>query len=143
MSMRPNVATSWPAAGVTILAMVTTSGCGPATSTVSGTVTLNGEAVAKGSISLFPSDGKGVPSGGSIENGRYTVTKVVPGEKTVQLSAPVPAGSQKDADGNDSKIFVDLIPASWGRASQEKITVTAGSMTKDFAIEGPDPRKAK
>ena len=33
------------------------------------------------------------------------------------------------------------MPASWGRASQEKITVTAGSLTKNFEITGPDLAK--
>jgi hypothetical protein len=35
------------------------------------------------------------------------------------------------------------MPASWGRASQEKITVTAGSLTKNFEITGPDPWKTR
>lgn len=121
--------------------LVVAAGCGPATSTVSGTVTFNGAAVEKGAISLFPSDGKGAPVGGMIANGRYTVTGVTPGEKIVQLTAPVSVGVRKDDYGNDTQMSEDLMPAAWGRASQEKLNVTAGSMTKDFAITGPDPRK--
>ena len=117
------------------------AGCGAPTSTVSGSVSFNGEAVARGSISLFPTDGKGVPAGGIIENGRYVVTGVAPGEKTVQLSAPVVAGTHKDDYGNVAQIAEELMPPSWGRASQEKITVTPGAMTKNFEITGPDPRK--
>jgi len=119
------------------------AGCSPATSTVSGTVSFNGEPVARGSISLFPTDGKGSPSGGAIENGRYVIKGVRPGEKIVQLTAPVSAGVHKDDFGNDTQMFEELMPASWGRGSQEKITVTAGSMTKNFEITGPDPRKTK
>lgn len=128
---------------VTSVAIATAAGCGPATSTVSGTVTFNGETVEKGSISLFPTDGKGSPAGGLIQNGRYRIAGVAPGEKTVQLSAPISVGVRKDDYGNDTQTFQDLMPASWGRASQEKITVTAGSMTKNFEITGPDPRKKK
>lgn len=124
-------------------ATLLTTGCGPATATVSGTVTFNGEAVAKGAISLFPTDGKGSPAGGLIADGRYTITGVAPGEKIVQLSAPVVAGARKDDYGNETQVAEELMPASWGRASKETITVTAGSMTKDFAITGPDPRKPK
>jgi hypothetical protein len=126
---------------VTSVAIATAAGCGPGTSTLSGTVTFNGEAVAKGSISLFPTDGKGSPAGGLIENGRYRIAGIAPGEKTVQLSAPISVGVRKDDYDDDTQTFEDLMPASWGRASQEKITVTAGSLTKNFEITGPDPRK--
>lgn len=125
------------------LAVVVVVGCGPKTATVSGTVTFNGEAVANGAISLFPTDGKGTPAGGLIKDGRYTVTGVSPGEKTVQLSSPVVAGTRKDDYGSDTRIAEELMPPAWGRASQNKITVTAGSHTRDFAVEGPDPRKKK
>ncbi|MFM7243213.1 MAG: hypothetical protein ACKO40_03435 [Planctomycetaceae bacterium] len=128
------------AAGVALAAML---GCGPTSSTVSGTVTFNGEPVASGAISLFPTDGKGSPAGGLIKDGRYTVTGVTPGEKTVQLSSPVIAGTRKDDYGNESRIAEELMPAAWGRGSQHTITVTAGSNTQDFAVEGPDPRKKK
>ena len=121
--------------------VVGAAGCGPATSTVSGTVTFNGQAVAKGAISLVPTDGKGAPAGGLITDGRFTIPSVAPGEKIVQLSAPVVAGTKKDDYGNETQIAEELIPAAWGRASQNKIVVEAGSMTKDFAITGPDPRK--
>ena len=137
-SMRPFTSMTWFVAGVAILAA---AGCGPATSNVSGTVTFNGEAVAKGAISLFPPDGKGAPAGGLITDGRYSIRGVAPGEKIVQLSAPIVAGTRKDDYGNDTQVAEELLPASWGRASQERITVTAGSMTKNFEITGPDPRK--
>lgn len=123
-----------------VLALVA-AGCGPATATVSGSVSFNGEPVSKGSISLFPVDGKGAPSGCQIENGRYLISKVAPGEKIVQLTAPTPVGLRKDDYGNDAQMYEDLMPPAWGRASKETITVTAGSVTRDFAITGPDPRK--
>lgn len=127
----------------TSVALVVAVGCGPRTSTVSGTVTFNGEAVATGAISFFPTDGKGSPAGGLIKDGRYSVSGMMPGEKTVQLSAPFIAGSRKDDYGNETRIAEELIPPAWGRASQHTITVTAGSNAKDFAVEGPDPRKTK
>jgi hypothetical protein len=138
VSMRRVASMTWMVATVAIVAAL---GCGPTMSTVSGTVTFNGEPVAKGAISLFPSDGKGVPVGGLITDGRYTITGVAPGEKIVQLSAPIVAGTRKDDYGNVSQVAEELLPAAWGRASQKKITVTAGSMTENFEITGPDPRK--
>lgn len=132
---------SWALWGAIGLLGLAEAGCGPATATVSGTVSFNGEPVSKGSIGLFPVDGKGAPSGCQIENGRYRISKVAPGEKIVQLTAPTPVGLRKDDYGNDAQMYEDLMPPAWGRASQEKITVTAGSMTKNFEITGPDPRK--
>lgn len=130
----------WLAASMAVVVAV---GCGPSTSTVSGTVTFNGEAVATGAISFFPTDGKGVPAGGLIKDGRYTVGGMMPGEKTVQLSAPFIAGTRKDDYGGETRIAVELMPPAWGRASQHTISVAAGSNTQDFAVEGPDPHTKK
>jgi hypothetical protein len=52
-------------------------------------------------------------------------------------------GPQKDDDGSESVLYGDLMPAAWGRASEQKITVVAAGLTKDLAIEGHDPRKKK
>jgi hypothetical protein len=130
------------AAACVMLACVAV-GCGPSKATVTGTVSFNGQPVERGSISLFPVDGKGSANGGTIEKGRYEIRDVAPGEKIVQLTAPTPVGIRKDDYGNDTQTFEDLMPASWGRASREKITVAIPVTTKDFAIEGPDPRKKK
>jgi hypothetical protein len=119
------------------------AGCGPPLARVSGTVTFNGEPVSKGTVTLVPADGRGSASGGLIENGRYAIEKVQPGEKIVQLVAPYPMGPQTDDFGSESVLYGDLMPAAWGRASEQKITVVAAGVTKDFAIEGPDPRKKK
>jgi hypothetical protein len=127
----------WLAAAIAIIL----AGCGPSLARVSGTVSFNGEPVSKGTVTLVPANGKGAASGGLIENGRYTIEKVQPGEKLVQLSSPYPMGSQKDDSGSESNLYGDLMPASWGRASQNKIDVTAGSLAKNFEITGPDPRK--
>lgn len=116
------------------------AGCADGKATVSGTVSFNGEPVARGSISLLPADGKGSASGATIENGRYVVRDATPGEKIVQISAPYSLGVRKDDYGNDAEQYGDLLPASWGRASREKVTVAAPKTEKDFAIEGPDPR---
>jgi len=123
--------------------MITATGCGKPSATVSGAVSFNGEPVAEGSISLLPADGKGSPAGADILKGRYTLSNVTPGEKIVQLTAPVVVGTTKDDYGGETKLVEDLMPVSWGRASREKISVSAGSTTQDFAIEGPDPRKKK
>lgn len=116
-------------------------GCGSSLATVSGTVTFNGQPVERGVINLTPADGKGAGVGGSIENGAYLLRDVVPGEKIVRLSAPVTLGTTTDDAGAQVQLVEDLMPAAWGRRSDERLMVAAPTTVKDFAIEGPDPRK--
>jgi len=119
------------------------AGCGSGTkATVSGNVTFNGQPVERGAISLWPEDGKGSVAGAGIENGRYQIKGVAPGVKIVRLTAPVALGTTaKDDYGNPVEARAELMPAAWGQASKERITVTAPSTAQDFAVEGPDPRK--
>lgn len=118
-------------------------GCGDGTATVTGRITFNGEPVSRGSITLVPTDGKGQPAGANVENGSYSMKGVAPGEKTVQIMAVYPIGTEKRDDGSELEIVGDLLPASWGTDSQEKLQVQPPATTKDFAIEGPDPRTRK
>jgi len=117
------------------------AGCGDGKATVSGRVTFNGEPVSRGAITLIPTDGKGQSVGSQVEGGSYLVRGVLPGEKTVQIIAVYPLGQRKSEDGNSIEAVGDLLPASWGANSTEKMNVAAPTTTKDFAIEGPDPRK--
>jgi hypothetical protein len=116
-------------------------GCDDGRSTVSGTVTFNGNPLSRGSITLVPVDGKGQSAGGDVTSGRYVIKSVSPGEKAVQISAQYVSGKTKLEGGLELDVVSDLLPASWGPGSQERLTVTAPTTTKDFAIEGPDPRK--
>lgn len=116
-------------------------GCGDGKAVVSGRATFNGEPIARGAITLVPADGKGQTAGSAIEGGTYRIEGVPPGEKTVQIIAVYSLGRRKDDDGGDVEAMGDLLPASWGPASKERMTVAAPTTTKDFAIEGPDPRK--
>jgi hypothetical protein len=116
-------------------------GCGDGKALVSGKVTFNGEPIARGAITLVPTDGKGQTVGSAIESGAYRIQGVLPGEKTVQIIAVYSLGRRKDEDGSAVEAMGDLLPASWGPTSKERLTVTAPTTTKDFAIEGPDPRK--
>lgn len=117
------------------------AGCGDGRATVTGTVTFNGEPVSRGSIVLVPVDGKGRSAGGDIEHGRYTVRSVDPGEKTVQLSAQYVSGKTKLDGGLELDVVSDLLPRAWGAESAERLTVVAPQTTKDYVIQGPDPRR--
>ncbi|MBN9122237.1 MAG: hypothetical protein J0I06_24375 [Planctomycetes bacterium] len=62
-------------------------GCGGSGSSVSGTVTFNGQPVESGNINFIPADGKGAPVGGEIKGGKYTVRNVTPGKNKVVVTA--------------------------------------------------------
>lgn len=117
------------------------TGCGDGRATVTGSVTFNGEPVSRGSIVLVPVDGKGRSAGGDVENGRYTIRKVDPGEKTVQLSAQYVSGTTKLDGGLEVDVVSDLLPRAWGAESTERLTIVPPLTTKDYAIQGPDPRR--
>lgn len=123
-----------------LLLTVTLTGCSDGLATVSGNVTFNGEPVSRGSISLEPVDGKGPSAGGSVEEGRFLIEKVHPGDKVVRISAVYSKGMAKQPDGSEVELVDDLLPRSWGNESQEQLKVEAPETTKDFVIEGPDPR---
>ena len=127
--------------GLVCATAVLVAGCGDGKATVSGRITFNGEPVSRGAITLIPTDGKGQSVGSQVEGGSYLVRGVLPGEKTVQIIAIYPLGQRKSEDGNSIEAMGDLLPASWGANSAEKLNVSAPTTTKDFAIEGPDPRK--
>jgi hypothetical protein len=130
-----------PLACIMVLVVPVTFGCGDGRAVVSGRITFNGEPVSRGAITLVPTDGKGQTSGSPIEGGTYRIPGVAPGEKAVQIIAVYSKGRKKEDDGSEIEAMGDLLPASWGPGSAERLTVTAPSTAKDYAIEGPDPRK--
>ena len=73
-----------------IAAMVifTTFGCGDDTGLskrypVSGKVIYKGQPVEKGRISFIPTTAEGRPAAGQVENGRYTLTTLVPNDGAI------------------------------------------------------------
>lgn len=78
----------------TLVILALAAGCGGSGSTVSGTVTFNGQPVERGYINFYPADGKGAPVGGEIKGGKYTVRNVSPGKNRVDVtSTPLSAGN--------------------------------------------------
>src|SRR5262245_50489194 len=99
---------------VLILCLASVLGCGGNGSTVSGTVTFNGEPIENGHINFYPADGKGAPVGGEIKNGKYTAKNVTPGKNKVEVIsyAKTPGtGSMDDAikAAKDAKLPADMV----------------------------------
>jgi hypothetical protein len=72
---------------VVVLACV---GCNSSESSVSGSVTVDGQPLKEGDIIFEPADGQGSPAAGKIVDGKYTL-KIAPGNKKVRINASRPA----------------------------------------------------
>lgn len=117
------------------------------TTTISGTVTLNGEPIQKGAISFRSADGRGPSIGGMIENGQYSIEKAVPGSRIAVISA-IDEGKviasrdeamklieEAKAEGKQpfEAMRVDLVPPT-AKGNSETVEIAPGSQTLDFAI---------
>jgi hypothetical protein len=113
-----------------VLGIISLQGCsqsaGPDTYPVTGSVTMGGKPIEKGSIVFDPADGQGTSAMGGIENGQFTA-EVPPGEKILRVNA-VRTTDQKDQYG--AVISESYIPAKYNLESQIKKTVNPGEENK-------------
>jgi hypothetical protein len=86
-------APAWAGLGIVLVGLL---GCGAKQAQVSGTVKFEGEPVAKGYISFLPDDGEGSTAGGTIEDGKYSVSGMAPGRKKVHVTLD----AQEDAEAS-------------------------------------------
>lgn len=99
---------------------------------VSGTVTLEGQPLEKGSIVFDPADNKGTPVQGGIENGKFEF-EAPAGDKKVSISAVRETG-EKDQYG--SAISESIVPAKYNADTTLTAKVTeAGPNTYEFKLE--------
>ena len=114
------------------------AGCGPSDGmiTISGSVTLDGEPVEDGSISLMPING-GSMGGGLIENGHYTA-KSSPGEMAVQIHAHKMVQkknpSREEVERGLTEDSVSIIPPVYNRQSQLRINVSPEQKNFEFDL---------
>jgi hypothetical protein len=131
-------------------ALFCVSGCGAAT-TVSGTVTYEGEPIEEGWVTFFPVGGAGSEAGAKITEGRYHVEEITPGEKTVQIlgvkEVPVVASSAEMerqsrenpnlvGDGRDLVYPADTVPPN-AEGNNQRVTVKDGAQTLNFELRKP------
>jgi hypothetical protein len=131
-------------------ATCTVAGCAQETS-VSGTVTFNGEPIERGSIRFVSTEKQGPTFGAVIKNGKYNVEKAVPGPKVATIQAmnekAVPTSSaeleqmaeQAQATGQSSSEDVDplaLIPPN-AEGNSQTVEIKEGPQTLDFHLKSP------
>lgn len=114
------------------------AGCGPGDGmiTISGNVTLDGEPVEDGSISLMPING-GSMGGGIIENGYYTA-KSSPGEMAVQIHAHKMVEkknpTREEIERGLTEDSVSIIPNVYNRQSKLRINVAPEQKNFEFNL---------
>ena len=104
---------------------------------VAGTVTLDGQPLAQGSIVFDSADRKGAAAGCGIKNGAFKGTCPV-GAKIVRISASKETG-EKDEYG--SVVSVSLIPDAYNESSTLKADIAAkdNSGLKFELLSKPNP----
>lgn len=125
--------------------LLAVAGCsdGPATGTVTGTVSVDGGGVpAEGSsINFVPADGKSPTAGAQIVNGKYSVTVPV-GNAKVEIRVPRPLGGKakpaapKAGPGAGAGGYIEeSLPAEYNDATTLTFDVKAGSQEKNWDVK--------
>jgi hypothetical protein len=137
------------AAGVLLTLAACNFGCSSNTdAALNGQVTYEGKPVEKGRIEFLPADGKGAAAGADIVNGRYAISGLVPGSKTVQITAAkkiqFPRTTQELADQAAKGLPPPEPPAEPipldAEGNNLTIEVAAGSHARDFALSKPNEK---
>ncbi|HEV3387298.1 MAG TPA: hypothetical protein VG097_20940 [Gemmata sp.] len=104
---------------------------------VSGTVSVDGKPIEKGSISFLPVDGVGVTIGGSIEGGKYTLSRVPFGPAKVEIRVPKVTGKKKLYDTPDSPTrdtLSEVLPNKYNVATELRFNVQPGKNEKNWDL---------
>jgi len=121
-----------------IALFVLLAGCsGNRTAQVTGTVSVDGRPLEKGSISFIPADGKGATAGSEIKDGKYTVSKVSPGTVMVQIRYPKVTGKTKLYDTPDSPTrdtLTEGLPKKYNDNTELRFDVQPGKNEKDWEL---------
>lgn len=131
--------------------LVVFAGCGQKTS-VSGTVTYNGQPIETGAISFKPTGPAGRSFAGRIENGKYAIeeaqtgtwTAVVIGTKKIDFSLSSDEATRKANELKSSESgmagqvseLADYVPED-AEGNSKEVEITSGAQTLDFEIKGP------
>jgi hypothetical protein len=127
---------SWRYGVLLVVAAISTS-CGPQTSSISGTVTVDGAPLEKGVISYVAAEGQDPPATAEIAGGKYSV-QTTPGKKKVQLSAPRVIGKRKEYNSPDApeiEISEESLADKYHAQTELTFDAEPGSNSKDWQVE--------
>jgi hypothetical protein len=97
-----------------------------------GTITLDGQPIPAGSITVLPLSGTGQPTGGQFTGGKYSLDNVPLGKVNVMLQASKETGETYDDNGTTRKVTVPLIPAHYAAGIEKEIV--SGKNEHSFAL---------
>ncbi len=127
----------WLLTGLLAAMIVGCGGSGPATVSVSGSVTVDGEPVPEGTIYFRDQDG-GNSYAGKIRDGQYEA-KVTPGGKTVEIIGyrEVPGKVREDNPGEKTPVRQMYIPKQYNREStlQLELPTNPNKQQEDFDLK--------
>jgi len=112
------------------------AGCGNATPTVTGLVTIDGQAVAQGAIVFIRNDGERAREGGGIVEGRYQ-SRMPAGTYKVEVTASTVVGKRTDDTyGQTVEVNVteELIPERYNKKTELRAEIKSGRNTADFTL---------
>lgn len=119
------------------LGLVVLAGCGPPTSVVTGTVTMDGDPLESGVISFVPADSPGEPVTVQVAQGKYEAT-MAPGRKLVQISAPYVLEQRKEYDGPNAPlvdVMGERLPPKYHSNTELQFDAAAGRVAKDWSVD--------
>lgn len=132
------------------MALLSITGCGPTgpeRASVSGVVTLNGQAIEQGSITFLPASGNAGPSaGGVISGGKYDIRKVdgpVLGSARIELRAWKKTGRQIPnpmSPGATMDEKVEAFDAEFNDESTLLREIVSGHNTLNFELATGTPK---
>ena len=131
-----------------LLALAVCAGCGNGKVEVRGTITVDGQPIDEGMISLEPADGLGPTTGGTIKAGKYELTgnaAAAPGKKIVrivglrQTGKMIPAGPPAPK-GSMIPELIQCVPSQYNDKSGLQVDITPGKAnTHDFQLDSKAP----
>ena len=123
------VAADWRAClANTVLTFVLGCSTGPATGTVNGEVTLDGQPIKEGRITFLPVDGQAQTAGAPIVDGKFIAADVPVTKMKVQINGNKKTGRKSRAFPNSPETdeLVELVPARYHAESQPTLEVKKG-----------------
>lgn len=124
---------------LTVCGAMLIAGCGSgaSTGTVAGTVTLDGQPLAAGTVNFVPKDGTSTTVAGQIKDGAFQVEAPV-GLKQVMFSAPKPTGKTTKMydtpDSPETEIVEELLPPRYNVTSELSWEVVRGRQEAKFEL---------